>query len=151
MPAFKQGDYVSVLNEPIYGTVISCGAKKTKIKDEHGFEREYLHEKLVVVKPLENYKLGDDLPLKEFLRSSPGMKKVKTAEKTAQYHAPFEIDLHYESLYEEMNLKENYQQQQQKTCRHLGLLQREFQQTSHQTRSFQVSPRRTKLRRGMIT
>ncbi|MBI3135327.1 MAG: Smr/MutS family protein [Bacteroidetes bacterium] len=117
MPAFKPGDYVAVLNEPIYGTVISSGAKKTKIKDEDGFEREYTHDKLVLAKPLENYRLGDDISHKDTLKTISSFKKI--IEKEVVRREPFEIDLHYESLYEEMNLKENYQilQKQLTACR----------------------------------
>jgi len=116
MPAFKPGDYVSVLNEPIYGIVISCAAKKTKIRDEDGFEREYLHEKLVLVKTLDNYRLGDDLPQKEQLKKIPAMKKIVAEEKTETHRAPFEIDLHY---YDDRYTNENYQilQKQMSACR----------------------------------
>lgn len=117
MPVFNQGDAVSVLNEPIYGTVIVSGSKKTKIRDADGFEREYPNERLVLVKSLENYRLGDDIREKELLKASPSFKKK--LEKAPVRAVPFEIDLHFESLYEGMNVSENYQilQKQMSACR----------------------------------
>lgn len=114
---FNIGDYVSVLNEPIYGTVISVGQKKTKITDTDGFEREYLNERLVLAKPVEQYKLHDAPVQKESqIKINRTLKVTESKEKMFQ---SFEIDLHFDTLSEKYYLEENYQilQKQLSACR----------------------------------
>ncbi len=115
--SFNIGDFVSVLNEPIYGTVISAGLKKTKISDTDGFEREYLNEKLVLAKPLEHYNLNDAPVEKESVRKIN--RTLKITESKERVFQSFEIDLHFDTLSEKYNLEENYQilQKQLSACR----------------------------------
>jgi len=120
MSAFKVGDAVSVLNETTRGKIISVGLKKSKIEDEDGFIREYLNSLLVHSKSSTTYKLGDDIldrELQNKLNLQQKIKKLKSS--SSQSELAFEIDLHYESLTESLNIKSNFEilQKQLTACR----------------------------------
>ena len=120
MSAFKLGDAVSVLNETIRGKIIFVGLKKSKIEDEDGFIREYLNSLLVHSKSTSTYKLGDDKIDKEIQNKLNPHQRIKKSKSTLSHSDfAFEIDLHYGSLTESLNIKSNYEilQKQLTACR----------------------------------
>lgn len=96
MKRFNTGDYVAVLNEAITGFVISSDKFKTKLRDQDGFEREYKNELLVIAQVEDHYRLLEDPVNKDNIRSK-SLKKSKKA-KAAVEQIPYEIDLHFEAL-----------------------------------------------------
>lgn len=120
MLAFKIDDFVSVLNEPVYGYVVSSDTKKTTIRDTDGFIRHYQTKLLVAAKPLDNYKLGDEIGFKE-PRPEPKKKSLPSIRNSSKTNSitNYEIDLHYDALVDQINPKENYEilQKQLSACR----------------------------------
>lgn len=116
MKQFNAGDYVAVLHEAIAGIVIHSDKIKTKIKDQHGFEREYKNELLVIAKAEDQYRLIDDPMDKDSVRTKH---KSKTKKIGVAQNIPLEIDLHFEALKNNLSFTDPNQilQKQMTACK----------------------------------
>lgn len=115
MQVFKEGDFVTVIDEPIYGIILVAGKKKSRLKDEDGFEREYPNSRLVIAKSEENYRLGS-VQTKEPLISVAKKPVKKVVEANTGI---CEIDLHMEALSEKFTVHDYNQalQKQLSVCK----------------------------------
>jgi len=115
---FKIGEEVSVLNDSIYGKVISINNKIITIEDQFGFDRKYKIEQLVLRVNPQNYKLHkiniedsekEELFVKEIKPKSSAKEKTKNVSLNDN-----EIDLHIDSLvkdYQSLSAEEIIQKQ----------------------------------------
>lgn len=117
MKHFNAGDYVSVLNDAIVGIVIHSDKFKTRIKDQHGFERDYKNELLVIAKAEDQYRLIDDPIDKDSVRFKSGTNAKKSKTKPDSFS--HEIDLHFAALRNNLSITDPNQilQKQLTACK----------------------------------
>lgn len=107
----KLGDYVSVLDEDVYGKVVSIVGNKITIVDLDGFEQEYLKNELVyqskelsdLANSLENISvIITEKEQKKYNFSS----KIKPKERKS---AQMEVDLHIHQLVSDTRNMDNFE------------------------------------------
>lgn len=104
MSRLKVGDEASVINDSVKGVVIQLTSSLAVIRDEHGFEREYRLEELVLYRSHDAYKLEDlklNKEIEEKIKSQINEKGHKLKD--------FEIDLHIEELIEDHRNMTNHE------------------------------------------
>ncbi len=65
MLLFKVGDRVSVLKDTIRGKVVEIESGQVLIEDEHGFERKYRANQLVLLNCEKSYKINSNTILEK--------------------------------------------------------------------------------------
>ncbi len=116
MLLFKVGDRVSVLKDTIRGKVVEIESGQVLIEDEHGFERKYRANQLVLLNCEKSYKINSNTILEKDV-SKKLKKTVKSSEKTTSSKSF--IDLHIECLVDNHTNLSNHEivQKQMFACR----------------------------------
>lgn len=118
MQTFKEGNYVAVLHETLKGRIVKIHSNLVTIEDDDGFLRQYSPQKLVPLPSNDDYKMANELPIKDKVVST---RIIPPLVKTPSNNIPdrFEIDLHIEELREFHTHLSNYEivQIQMTACR----------------------------------
>lgn len=118
MSVFKEGDFVSVLNEAIYGYVKKISGKNVLIVDLDGFERNYFDSVLVHAKSEDHYNITS-VPRKGTpANATQKISKPHSKSENRIQTCP-EIDLHFEALENDLKIVDLNQilQKQLTACR----------------------------------